>query len=39
VDKQIRAALIKFKTEKRKAFETEAAEIIEDSYRKYIFRK
>ena len=32
------SAIVAFKTEKRKDFETEAAEVIERTYRKHVFR-
>ena len=39
VDKNIREALVKFKTEKRKIFEQEAAQSIRSVYRTHVFRE
>lgn len=38
VQEKMLAAIVAFKTEKRKDFETEAAEVIERTYRKHVFR-
>lgn len=35
---KLQKAIVAFKTEKRKDFETEAAEVIEKTYRKHVFR-
>lgn len=38
MQKQLQQAIVAFKTEKRKDFEMDAAEIIEEIYRKHVFR-
>jgi len=39
VNQNIHDAIVAFKTEKRKDFETDAAEVIEEVYRKHVFRE
>jgi hypothetical protein len=36
---KIQTAIVKFKTEKRKDFEKDAAYVIEEVYNKYVFRE